>query len=232
MVTARAVAPMPARDSRDSSGKDTREAILIAALRIFAAKGYDAASTREIAAEAGVNHGLIRYYFGNKSKLWKDAVDRAFAALEAGLEVVADDPNVSNDRDRAGLLIRNYVRFVARNPEFVHLMHEEGKRKGERMRWLVDRHVKRLFDAVTELLGAAGGNGVLRVDLPPIHLHYIVAGSVGLIFHQAEECKRLSGIDPFDEAVVETHARAVETLLLGPRAEATPNPETEKENPS
>jgi hypothetical protein len=122
---------------------------------------------------------------------------------------------VSSDRERAGLLIRNYVRFVARNPEFVHLMHEEGKRKGERMRWLVDRHVKRLFTGVTELFGAAGGSGVLRVDLPPIHLHYIIAGSVGLIFHQAEECKRLSGIDPFDEDVVETHARAVEALLLG-----------------
>jgi AcrR family transcriptional regulator len=204
---------------------DTREAILIAALRIFASKGYDAASTREIATEAGINHGLIRYYFGSKSKLWKDAVDRAFSALETGLEAVAEDTRVSSDRERAGLLIRNYVRFVARNPEFVHLMHEEGKRKGPRMRWLVDRHVKRLFEGITGLLGAAGGAGVLRVDIPPIHLHYIIAGSVGLFFHQAEECKRLSGIDPFDDAVVETHARAVEALLLGP----TPN-ERERES--
>ena len=213
----------------DSRG-DTREAILIVALRIFAAKGYEAASMREIATEAGINHGLIRYYFGSKDRLWKDAVDRAFAALESGLEAIAEDPALSNDRERAGLLIRNYVRFVARNPEFVHLMHEEGKRPGPRMRWLVDRHVKRLFESVTALLGASGGSGVLRVDLPPIHLHYIIAGAVGLIFHQAAECRRLSGIDPFDEATVETHARAVEEMLLGPAPDS--ESPTNEENPT
>jgi hypothetical protein len=95
------------------------------------------------------------------------------------------------------------------------------------MRWIVDRHVRRLFEGVTAMLGAAEGPGVLRVDLPPIHLHYIIAGAVGLFFHQAAECKRLSGIDPFDEEVVETHARAVEELLLGPvAAPAFPNQES------
>ena len=221
------MAPARAVEARGDT-RDTREAILIAALRIFASKGYDAASTREIANEAGINHGLIRYYFGSKAQLWKDAVDRAFAALEAGLEAIADDPAIPNDRERAGLLLRNYVRFVARHPEFVHLMHEEGKRPGPRMRWIVDRHVRRLFEGVTALLGAAEGPGVLRVDLPPIHLHYIIAGAVGLFFHQAAECKRLSGIDPFDEATVETHARAVEELLLGP-APASDNPQPEEQ---
>lgn len=220
--------PEAARARAADSRGDTREAILIVALRIFAAKGYEAASMREIATEAGVNHGLIRYYFGSKDRLWKAAVDRAFATLESGLEAIAADPALSSDRERAGLLLRNYVRFVARNPEFVHLMHEEGKRPGPRMRWLVDRHVKRLFEGITALLASNGARGVLRVDLPPIHLHYIIAGSVGLIFHQAAECRRLSGIDPFDEASVETHARAVEELLLGAAPEPANPPDQEK----
>ncbi len=210
MASARAAAEVRA---------DTREEILAAALRIFSAKGYDAASTREIAAEAGVNHGLIRYYFGAKDRLWKDAVDRAFSALGAGLEAIRADTSVASDRERAGLLIRSYVRFVGRNPEFVRLMHEEGKRKGPRMRWLVDRHVKPLFAGVSALLGADGGKDLLRVKIPPIHLHYVVAGAVGLIFHQSEECKRLSGVDPSDDVVIETHARVVEELLLGPAPE-------------
>jgi TetR/AcrR family transcriptional regulator len=201
---------------------DSRELLLIAALRSFAEKGFEGATARDIASAAGVNHGLIRYYFGDKEKLWRAAVDRAFSQLAAGIATIRDDPSVTTDRERAGLLIRNYVRFVARHPEFVLLMHEEGKRKGPRMRWIVDHHVRPLFDAVEALARPRGVVRGLPEGLAPVHFHYILAGAVGLIFHQAEECKRLTGVDPFDEAVVEAHARAVEYLLLGPTDERAP----------
>jgi TetR/AcrR family transcriptional regulator len=206
----------------DTGGNETREAILIAALQAFAEKGFDAASTRDIASRAGVNHGLIPYYFGGKPNLWKAAVDRAFAQLEAGIAVALGDSSIDDETDRARLLVRNYVRFVARHPEFVLLMHEEGKRKGPRMRWLVDRHVKPMYESVAELMRRATAQGLLPPDVPPIHFHYILAGSVGLIFHQAEECKRLVGIDPFDESTVENHVRAVEYMFFGPPKEEKP----------
>jgi TetR/AcrR family transcriptional regulator len=212
---------MPRAAAFDDS-KDSRESILRAALKSFAEKGYDGSSTREIATQAGVNQGLIPYYFGGKLKLWQAAVDLAFGELAAGLEVALADSDTTSERDRTALLLRNYVRFVARNPEFVRLMHEEGKRKGPRMRWLVDRHVKPMYDAVKALMARTQSRGALPPDIDPIHFHYLLAGAVGLIFHQAEECKRLSGIDPFDDAVVEEHARVVEYLFLGPPIEEFP----------
>ena len=195
---------------------DSRESILRAALKSFAEKGYDGSSTREIATQAGVNQGLIPYYFGGKLKLWQAAVDLAFGDLAAGMDAALADSEVTSERDRTALLLRNYVRFVARHPEFVRLMHEEGKRRGPRMRWLVDRHVKPMYDGVTSLMARSQARGVLPPDIDPIHFHYLLAGAVGLIFHQAEECKRLAGVDPFDDAVVEEHARVVEYLFLGP----------------
>ena len=211
-------APRAGARSAEATG-DTREQILVAALEAFSEMGFDGATTRDIATRAGVNHGLIPYYFGSKPKLWQAAVDRAFAELEVGLDAVLSDASVADDRERTRLLIRNYVRFVARHPEFVRLMHEEGKRRGPRTRWLVDRHVKRLFDAMQALMQRAQGRGFLAAEIAPVHFHYILAGAVGLIFHQAEECRRLTGIDPFDDAVVEEHARAVESLFLGPPQE-------------
>jgi len=204
------------RAEATESGDDTREVILEAALAAFSELGFDGATTRTIASRAGVNHGLIPYYFGSKPKLWEAAVERAFADLDAGLRVVLDDPSVGDDRERIGLLIRNFVRFVARNPEFVRLMNDEGKRRGPRMRWIVDRHVKPLYEAVSALMQRGAVSDRLPVDIHPVHLHYILAGAAGLIFAQAEECKRLSDVDPFDPEVVESHARAVEYLLLGP----------------
>ncbi len=81
-------------------------------------------------------------------------------------------------------------------------MHDEGKRRSARMRWLVDRHVKPLYETLSGLLQRDKERGAVAFDVEPVHFFYAVAGA-GLIFHQAEECKRLSGIDPFDSQVVE-----------------------------
>ena len=62
-----------ARAATLETGSDTRERILVAALQAFAEKGYDGATTREIASRAGVNLGLLQYHFGGKPKLWQAA---------------------------------------------------------------------------------------------------------------------------------------------------------------
>ena len=47
----------------------TKQALLSAAGRVFAERGYDAATTREVAQQAGVNEQLIQRYFGGKEGL-------------------------------------------------------------------------------------------------------------------------------------------------------------------
>jgi AcrR family transcriptional regulator len=211
----------PASQLAAESPPETRDKIVEAALEVFAEKGFDAASTRQIAARVGVNHGLIPYYFGSKRKLWQAAVDHAFEEMQSEIDAMGAGQGAPAARERAARMIRAHVRFVARRPEFVRLMYEEGKRRGERMRWMVDRHIQPLYDAVSEVseqvLRASGDarRGGLT-DLSPAHFFYVMAGASGLIFHQAEECRRVSGVDPFDPKVVDAHARYVEHILLGP----------------
>ena len=216
---------MVARAMVVEAGRDSRERILRAALEAFSEQGFDGATTREIAARAGVPLGLLQYHFGGKPKLWRAAVDRAFAELREGLEAVLADPHPADDRERLRLLIRGHVQFVAGNPEFVRLMHDEGKRRGPRMRWMVDRHVKPLYTALVPLIRRAQQGGLLPNGIDPIHFVYILAGAVGVIFHQAEECKRVSGVDPTDPAAVESQSRAVEHLFLSPSSETAPGAE-------
>lgn len=56
--------------------QDARTALLDAAERLLIEQGYAAATTRAIAAEAGVNHGLVHYYFGSIDNLLLAALDR------------------------------------------------------------------------------------------------------------------------------------------------------------
>ncbi len=59
--------------SIESNGNTaTRDRLLVAALEVFAAKGYGQASTREICKHAGVNVAAIHYYFGDKATLYRE----------------------------------------------------------------------------------------------------------------------------------------------------------------
>ena len=53
--------------TRDRAGK--KQALIVAALKLFASKGFDATTTREIAASAGCAEGLIHRYFNGKAGL-------------------------------------------------------------------------------------------------------------------------------------------------------------------
>jgi len=54
-----------------------KQHLLDAAIRVFAVKGFDDASMREIAAEAGLTTGAIYHHYKNKDDLFYDAVKEA-----------------------------------------------------------------------------------------------------------------------------------------------------------
>src|SRR4051812_41212496 len=51
---------------------DKRDRIIAAAYKVLSEKGYDKASTKEIASTAGVAQGLINYYFPSKDLLFAE----------------------------------------------------------------------------------------------------------------------------------------------------------------
>ena len=51
--------------------------------------------------------------------------------------------------------------------------------------------------------------------IPPTHLYYLLTGAGPTMFVLAPECRRLSGLEPTDDDVIEAHADAVCRLLFG-----------------
>lgn len=201
--------------ARVQTRNDTPERILQAALEAFSLKGFEGARTRDIATRADVTLGLVQYHFGTKDELWKAAVTRAFANLERGLDSLLSNPDDSDERALLASLIRAHVNFVAQNTEFIRIMHDEGKHRGPRMRWLVDRYVDPLFKKITPLIIRAQEKDILLPGVDPVHFVYVMVGAASMIFHQAEECKRVAGIDPSDPTEIAAHSRVVESLFLG-----------------
>ena len=100
---------MPGRKHHESN--DTRERILLSAEKVFAQKGYAAASIRELCEAAGVNRALIYYYFADKADLYRAVI----ANSEADLLRIAREA-----RDFAGSALDRIRLFIIRSVQ-LHL---------------------------------------------------------------------------------------------------------------
>jgi len=87
-------------NSRKLRKEATRSAILQSALLIFSERGFDGASTRDIAAHTGVHHALINYYFDNKDKLWRAAVSFLFERQAAEMSFGGPAGNLKTRKKR------------------------------------------------------------------------------------------------------------------------------------
>jgi AcrR family transcriptional regulator len=202
------------RQTRPSADA-TRERILAAALDVFSERGFDGAATREIAARAGVTQPLLNYHFSAKDELWRAAVDRLFDALTQALAERAAGLRGVDEPAAARLLVREFVTFSARHPQLHRIITQECKVDGPRMDWLVERHVRPLYEATTAQFARLAEQGHVP-PIPPAHLYYILTGAGPTMFVLAPECRRLAGLDPIADEVVEAHADAVCLLLFGP----------------
>jgi AcrR family transcriptional regulator len=88
--------PRPATQQR---GEDTRLRILRTALQVFAAEGYDGASTRTLAQQAGVNLPALQYYFGNKEGLYRAVIDHISDNVESRVAPVTEQIRASMAED-------------------------------------------------------------------------------------------------------------------------------------
>lgn len=72
-------------------GDATREALIGAAMAIFARDGFDAASTRAIAEQAGINQALIGYHFGGKEGLYLAVFDHISAHVQLRISPIVQE---------------------------------------------------------------------------------------------------------------------------------------------
>lgn len=94
--------------------EETRRAILAAAGQLFAERGYDTVTMREIAKEAGCSHTTIYIYFKDKEALLQHLAMGPLQSLQGEMETILQDPTPSPD-DRLIQICRSFIRFCLTN---------------------------------------------------------------------------------------------------------------------
>jgi AcrR family transcriptional regulator len=155
----------------------------------------------------------VNYHFRSKETLWRAAVGALFERLNRTLDERAHGLRGVDEVTRAKLLVREFVTFSARNPQLHRIIMQESKADGPRMDYLVDRHVRPIYERTTEIFESLKSEGAVP-DVPAPHLYYILTGAGPTMFVLAPECRRLSSLDPTQEDVIEAHADAVCRLIF------------------
>lgn len=159
-----------------------RSAIVAATIRLMAREGVSAASTRRVAAEAGVAQATIHYVFGTKTELYRAVIEAVTSnlvrAVEAGL---APHPHWTEDVEVASravwevveadastaLLLVELTTYALREPELRDLA--EG---------LYDSYHRLAEDAVATLVERSDQE--LRIPVEQV-ARLVVAGVNGLV---------------------------------------------------
>jgi len=223
----------PGRPPRDLSADRT---ILDVAELLFAEKGYNGTSMREMAEKASVNQGLITYYFGTKEGLFEAVFKRRGLELSQKRNALLDallaqpsPPSVSDlirafvqpqfDLKKSGQAGMAFVRIQAR-------LHNEPEELAFRLRREVyDSSAKRYIHALCEVLP----------HIPAADVHHRMMFLVGTYLYMLADVSRLDDLSDgrFNTAdSEEVLERMIGFLTAGISAPPTPLAREETNKPT
>lgn len=171
-------------------GAQVRELLIAHATRIFAARGYAGATTREICAAAGVNIAAIHYYFGDKAGLYRAVLSRPvrLIAEEFGR---FDDPALSFRqaiRQLLAPLVRMAIDEREEDRQVLQLHLRELLEPSAVFREVVSQHIAPLHQALASLLARHCG---LRGPDAEIHRLAFAVGALANDYYLSREFMRL-----------------------------------------
>jgi AcrR family transcriptional regulator len=150
--------------------------IRAAALRHFAQHGYDAASMRQIAADAGITIATLYFHCSTKEQLLFDVLESQMRELSQGLDRALAAANDDDWAARLAAAIRFHIQYVTRDEEGASISTAElrGLTGDLRARHLATRDAyERKF---RDVLKAGIGAGVFA----PVDVPVITAGILGI----------------------------------------------------
>lgn len=173
---------------------------------MFARKGYHEARVSDIAAEAGVAHGLVYHYFNGKEQLLQDVFRRTWLNIEQGLGSIETSGSAPKDqiRDIVRLLLGSY----RMSPDLVRVVVLEVTRSGH-LRAQVEE-IGEAFAIIERIIEQGQSSGQLRADIPAKLVSYVFWGAVDEIL-----TAWVFGTMPAEDTDVAAAEHALVELLIG-----------------
>lgn len=141
-------------DGREERGDRTARALIAAARKAFAERGYAGASVRDIARAASANPALIRYHFGSKEGLYKRVIQEAMEGLKERLLVAFQAEGTIFER--LSRIIDSQVDHLTEDRDFPRLLQRALLDGDEQALTIAREYLRPMLDGVRPFIEAAG----------------------------------------------------------------------------
>jgi AcrR family transcriptional regulator len=187
----------------------TRDKLVLAAIDLFAASGFDRTSVREIERRAQVNRGLVAYHFSSKDSLWRAAVDHLMLQFHQELTRHGSALRDVDAAERGRVLLRIFVRFQAACPAYTRFLVAHGEDRSDRMQWLADQYLRRNLEFFRTMIGEK--EDYTEDDAIS---HFIVTGAASLIFAVPAYCELVFNLDSRTPEFVDRFADIIAEMFI------------------
>jgi len=194
-----------------------------AAVELFAAKGFEGTSIRDIAAQANVNIAMINYYFGSKEKLFESIIEHRASSSRIQLEEIGNDRSLT-DIEKIDRVIDFHVNKVFANRFFHRVIHQEimlSQRESLQFS-IIQKMMYPNSLIVKGIIEAGMANGAFRKVDTPLTIATMF-GTVNQVLLSKRLCNNLIGKEEdyvpyedenFKRRVIEHMKQVMHTLLL------------------
>ena len=103
---------------------DKKDHIINTAIELFAERGFEGTSIRDLATKADVNVAMVNYYFGSKDKLFEALVERKVSFMRNLLDGLMNNKELS-EIEKIDFIIVSYVSKFMEQPLFHKVLQQE-----------------------------------------------------------------------------------------------------------
>jgi AcrR family transcriptional regulator len=200
--------------------ENTVEKVVDVATRLFAEKGYDGVSTKEICREAGVNVAAIHYHFESKENLYLAVMERfGGAAFDAAIRTLQPVKTIEEFRTRLTIHLSEVLETIARQPELARTIARDSQIHVELMHTMMQKTFGRAEEAMIRFIDSAREANVLNPDLSTKVCVMAIQSNLYLVISGHQGLKLKHGFDLGDPVHRQSWVeKTVELYLNGVRA--------------
>lgn len=155
-----------------------KEFILGKAEELFAEKGFDATSVRDIAKAARINIAMISYYFGSKEKLMEELFRMRAAVGLNSVKEIAEDVSLSATR-KIEKAVAGYVDRVKNNRSFYKvILAEQATNKNKNVIRFLSKSKEVYARFFSQVITEGQNSGVFKKEVDPVLFLTTITGTI------------------------------------------------------